>query len=107
MIKNHTYANGGNSEAEYFGPPGVLSTRLTEDTSETCNTYNMLKLTRHLFTWEPKVGYADYCERALVNRILAPTEPGTGMKCYYMPLTGMPKSSGSATCARAGPAPAW
>ena len=32
VIKNHTYANGGNSEAEYFGPPGVLSTRLTEDT---------------------------------------------------------------------------
>jgi DUF1680 family protein len=91
VTKNHTYANGGNSEAEYFGPPGVLSTRLTEDTSETCNTYNMLKLTRHLFTWEPKVGYADYCERALFNHILASTEPGTGMKCYYMPLTGKPK----------------
>lgn len=91
VIKNHTYANGGNSEAEHFGPPGVLSTRLTENTSETCNTYNMLKLTRHLFTWEPKVGYAEYCERALFNHILASTEPGTGMKCYYMPLTGMPK----------------
>ena len=91
VIKNHTYANGGNSEAEYFGPPGVLSTRLTENTSETCNTYNMLKLTRHLFTWEPKVGYADYSERALFNHILASTEPATGMKCYYMPLAGMPK----------------
>src|SRR5262249_53603885 len=30
VIKNPTYANGGNSEAEYFGPPGFLSTRLTE-----------------------------------------------------------------------------
>ncbi len=92
VIKNHTYANGGNSEGEYFGPPGVLSTRLTDDTSETCNTYNMLKLARHLYTWEPKVGYADYTERALFNHILASTEPGTGMKCYYMPLTGMPKA---------------
>ena len=91
VTKNHTYANGGNSEEEHFGPPGVLSTRLTDNTSETCNTYNMLKLTRHLFTWEPKAGYAEYCERALFNHILASTEPGTGMKCYYMPLTGMPK----------------
>jgi DUF1680 family protein len=91
VIKHHTYANGGNSEGEYFGPPGVLSTRLTDNTSESCNTYNMLKLTRHLFTWEPKAGYADYCERALFNHILASTEPGTGMKVYYMPLTGMPK----------------
>lgn len=91
VTKNHTYANGGNSEAEYFGPPGVLSTRLTEDTSESCNTYNMLKLTQHLFSWEPKARYADYSERALFNHALASTEPGTGMKCYYMPLAGMPK----------------
>jgi uncharacterized protein len=91
VTRNHTYANGGNSEGEYFGPPGILSTRLTDNTSESCNTYNMLKLTQHLFGWEPKAAYADYAERALFNHILASTEPRTGMKCYSMPLAGMPK----------------
>ncbi|MBI3449726.1 MAG: glycoside hydrolase family 127 protein [Acidobacteria bacterium] len=91
VVRSHTYANGGNSEGEYFGPPGKLSRRLTGSTSETCNTYNMLKLTRHLITWEPKAEYADYAERALFNHILASIEPGTGMKCYYVPLAGEPK----------------
>jgi len=91
VVRNHTYANGGNSEGEYFGPPGKLSSRLTGSTSETCNTYNMLKLTRHLITWEPKPEYAEYAERALLNHILASIEPGTGMKCYYVPLAGEPK----------------
>jgi uncharacterized protein len=91
VTKNHTYANGGNSEGEYFGPPGILSTRVGDETSESCNTYNMLKLTRHLFAWEPGASYADYMERALFNHILASTEPGTGMKCYFMPLAGLPR----------------
>ncbi len=46
----------------------------------------MLKLTRHLFCWEPKVEYADYYERALYNHILASQNPDTGMMCYYVPL---------------------
>ncbi len=91
VVRNHTYANGGHSAGEYFGPPGKLSDRLTGSTSESCNTYNMLKLTRHLITWDPKAEYADYAERALFNHILASIEPDTGMKCYYMPLDGEPK----------------
>ena len=46
----------------------------------------MLKLTRHLFTWDPVVEYADYYERALINHILASQDPATGMMCYYVPL---------------------
>ena len=42
-----------------------LSQALGPNTTETCNTYNMLKLTRHLFCWNPKAEYADYYERAL------------------------------------------
>lgn len=81
VVRNHTYVNGGNSAGEYFGPPGQLSTRL-EDTTETCNTYNMLKLTRILFTWSPEARLADYCERALWNHILAHQHPKTGMFVY-------------------------
>jgi DUF1680 family protein len=81
VVANHTYVNGGNSSGEYFGPPGRLSDRLV-DTTETCNTYNMLKLTQILFCWSPEVRYADYCERALWNHILAHQHPETGMMVY-------------------------
>ncbi len=81
VVQHHTYVNGGNSAGEYFGPPGQLSRRL-EDTTETCNTYNMLKLTRFLFTWSPEARLADYCERALWNHILAHQHPKTGMFVY-------------------------
>jgi hypothetical protein len=46
----------------------------------------MLKLTRHLFTWNPRAEYADYYERALYNHILASQNPDDGMVCYFMPL---------------------
>ena len=46
----------------------------------------MLKLTRHLFCWDPQAEYADYYERALYNHILASQNPETGMMCYYVPL---------------------
>ena len=59
---------------------------LGPNTTETCNTYNMLKLTRHLFEWDPRADYADYYERALYNHILASQNPETGMMCYYVPL---------------------
>ncbi len=92
VVHHHTYVNGGNSDGERFGPPDQLNNRLSENTSETCNTYNMLKLTRHLFEWRAAVEYADYYERALYNHILASQDPDDGMVCYYIPLrTGSQK----------------
>ena len=72
--------------AEHFGPPDKLNDRLTENTTETCNTHNMLKLTRHLFEWHASAEYADYYERALYNHILASQNPDDGMVCYFVPL---------------------
>jgi DUF1680 family protein len=54
VVNHHTYAAGGNSNYEYFGPAGKLGETLTDNTMETCNTYNMLKLTRQLFAVDPK-----------------------------------------------------
>ena len=84
VIAHHTYAIGGDSSDEHFEAPNDLS--LTVTTAETCNTYNMLKLTRHLFEWDPQVKYADYYERALYNDILTSQEPDTGMFTYYIAL---------------------
>jgi DUF1680 family protein len=86
VVHHHSYVNGGNSDRERFGPPDKLSDHLSTDTSETCNTYNMLKLTRHLFEWQASADYADYYERALYNHILASQDPNDGMVCYYVPM---------------------
>jgi uncharacterized protein len=86
VIDHHTYANGGNSDFEHFFAPDKLSEHLTARTTETCNTYNMLKLTRHLFTWSAEAKYADYYEQALYNHILASPDPKTGMVSYFMPM---------------------
>src|ERR1022692_4165129 len=63
-----------------------MSRHLGANTAETCNTYNMLKLTEHLFGWDPKADYADFYERALYNDILASQEPKLGMFTYFMSL---------------------
>jgi DUF1680 family protein len=86
VVHHHSYAIGGDSDDEHFGPPDQLAHHLTGVTCETCNTYNMLKLTSHLFSWKPEVAYADYYERALYNQILASQEAGTGMFTYYVSL---------------------
>lgn len=86
VVNHHTYVTGGNTNSEHFGPPDQLAERLGASSTETCNTYNMLKLTRHLMAWDPSGPYGDYIERALFNHILASQNPETGMVCYYLPL---------------------
>jgi DUF1680 family protein len=86
VVRERSYVIGGHSDGEGFSPKEHLSQALGPNTTETCNTYNMLKLTRHLFCWNPKAEYADYYERALYNHILASQNPETGMMCYYVPL---------------------
>jgi DUF1680 family protein len=86
VVKERSYVIGGHSDGEMFSPKEKLSQALGPNTTETCNTYNMLKLTRHLFCWEPRAENADYYERALCNHILASQNPETGMTCYYVPL---------------------
>ncbi|WP_461139291.1 glycoside hydrolase family 127 protein [Spirosoma pomorum] len=86
VVQHHTYAHGGNSDKEHFFEPDKISKHLTGNTSETCNTYNMLKLTRHLFTWSADETYADYYEQALYNHILGQQDPESGMVCYFTPM---------------------
>jgi DUF1680 family protein len=86
VVHKRTYANGGNSDSERFDSAGQLANHLGLTTSETCNTYNMLKLTQHLFEWDPRIEYADYTERALYNHILASLGPAPGNFTYYVPM---------------------
>lgn len=86
VVEHHTYAPGGNSNYEYLGKKDSLNDKLTDNTMETCNTYNMLKLTRHLFALQPSAKYMDFYERALYNHILASQNHQDGMMCYFVPL---------------------
>jgi len=84
VIDHHTYVTGGNSDDEFFFQQDQISRHISRATTETCNSYNMLKLTRHLFTWSADVRYADYYERTLYNHILASEDPASGMVAYFM-----------------------
>jgi len=86
VVQQHSYATGGHGHDEYFGEPGKLSERVDGRTAETCNVYNMLKLTRRLFSIRPDAHYADFYERSLFNHILASIDPEDGRTCYMVPV---------------------
>lgn len=81
-----SFVIGGHSDYEHFFPTNEFARHLSSDTCETCNTYNMLKLTRELFALEPDAAKMDFYERGLYNHILASQDPESGMFVYLMSL---------------------
>jgi len=86
VVHHRTFVMGGNSDGESFFPEEEFSKHLGASGPETCNTYNMLKLTRHIFEWSGDAAAMDFYERALFNHILPSQDPRTGMVIYYCPL---------------------
>jgi DUF1680 family protein len=86
VAQHHSYSTGGHGLAEYFGFPDVLSPRVDGRTCESCNVYNMLKLTRRLFSFRPDAYYADFHERALFNHALASFDPNGVRMSYMVPV---------------------
>lgn len=86
VVNDHSYITGGNSEWEHFGEADVLDAERTECNCETCNTYNMLKLTRELYKITGSSKYADYYENTFINAILSSQNPETGMTTYFQPM---------------------
>lgn len=84
--KNHTYITGGNSEWEHFGEPKILDAERTNCNCETCNTYNMLKLSRELFKITGDKRFADFYENTFLNAIMSSQNPETGMTMYFQPM---------------------
>jgi DUF1680 family protein len=85
----HTYAIGGNSQAEHFRAPNAIAAHLANDTCEHCNTCNMLKLTHELWALNPNhVPYVDFYEQALLNHVLGTQNPADahGHITYFTPL---------------------
>jgi DUF1680 family protein len=89
VTRHHSYVIGGNSNGEFFQQPNQIASQLSDTTCETCNTYNMLKLSRQLFFTNPsRVDYLDFYERGLYNQILGQQDPNSshGFVAYYQPL---------------------
>jgi len=86
VTDHHSYVIGGNADREYFTAPDTLAAHITEQTCEHCNTYNMLKLTRHVYSWTPDASYFDYYERAHLNHVMAAQDPATSGFTYMTPL---------------------
>ena len=92
VTAHHSYVIGGNSDREYFTGPDSLAAYVTEQTCEHCNTYNMLKLTRQLWSWAPDGALFDYYERAHLNHVMSALDPQTGGYTYMTPqMSGAPR----------------
>ncbi|AWK06272.1 glycosyl hydrolase [Flavobacterium crocinum] len=86
VVDHHSFITGSNSDKEKFFEPDHQSEHLSGYTGESCNVYNMLKLTRHLFAYDPKIKYVDFYEKALYNHILGQQDPQSGMVAYFLPM---------------------
>lgn len=86
VTEHHTYITGGNSEWEHFGEDRILDKERTNCNCETCNVYNMQKMTRKLFMITGDVKYADWFENTYINSILSSQNPETGMTTYFQPM---------------------
>ena len=95
VVGHRSVCIGGNSVREHFHPSDNFTSMLNDvQGPETCNTYNMLRLTKMLYqnsgnfdhSNEPDPHYADYYERALYNHILASQEPDKGGFVYFTPM---------------------
>jgi DUF1680 family protein len=87
VVNNRSVSIGGNSVREHFNPIEDFSLMLSsEQGPETCNTYNMLRLTMMLNATSPNGKYSDYYEQALYNHILSTQNPNTGGLVYFTPM---------------------
>ncbi len=85
---NRAWVIGGNSENEHFFAPAAFEAQMNDTVGpESCNSYNMLKLTEHLFEDHPDARVMDYYERTLYNHILATIRPRQDGFVYYTSMS--------------------
>ena len=95
VTEHHVYCTGGTSNGEMWHAADAIATQLGPAAEECCCSYNMMKLTRHLFGQQPDAKFFDYYERLLVN-VRHGTQDRNGMLMYYVPLQpGMYKTFGT------------
>jgi DUF1680 family protein len=91
VVTARSYVTEGTSNGEgWQAQPRQLAAELRDSrgtaTAECCCAYNMLKLTRHLYSWTAEPGYFDYYERSLLNHRIGTILPDKGYTQYYLSL---------------------
>jgi len=89
VVTGHSYVTMGTSNGESWQQPAghiAQELKMYESTAECCCAYNMLKLTRHLYSWDPQPHYFDYYERSMLNHRLGTILPDKGYTQYYLSL---------------------
>jgi hypothetical protein len=95
VTEHHIYCTGGTSNGEFWHAPDAVASQLGPDTEECCCSYNMMKLTRHLYGQAPEAKFFDYYERLLYN-VRYGTQNPNGLLSYFVSLTpGMYKTFGT------------
>ncbi|MBQ2589317.1 MAG: glycoside hydrolase family 127 protein, partial [Prevotella sp.] len=87
VVAQRSVSIGGNSMREHFNPTNDFTGLLeSEQGPESCNTFNMLRLTKMLYQTTADKSYIDYYERALYNHILSILNPVQGGFVYFTPM---------------------
>ncbi|MGC8825197.1 MAG: beta-L-arabinofuranosidase domain-containing protein [Bacteroidales bacterium] len=87
VVSKYTVSIGGHGVREHFNPSNNFSAMIESNQGpETCNSYNMLKLTRLLFLSSGENKYLDYYERTLFNHILSSIHRDSGGFVYFTPM---------------------
>jgi uncharacterized protein len=95
VTDHHTYCTGGTSNGEMWHKADAIASQLGPAAEECCCSYNMMKLSRHLFGQGPDAKHFDYYERMLYN-VRAGTQDRNGMLMYYVSLKpGLYKTFGT------------
>jgi DUF1680 family protein len=97
QTQHHAFATGNGNDGEHWGDADKMGDQLNSDTEESCTTYNLIKVSRHLFTQTLSPAMLDHYERALFNGLIgnqATTGPDFGPQSdttgfiYMLPLGG-------------------
>lgn len=84
VTRQRSLALGGNSRREHFPTKETCIDYINDiDGPESCNTYNMLKLTEDLNRVKPDGMYGDFYETAMFNHILSAQHPQHGGYVYF------------------------
>jgi len=95
VTEHHAYCTGGTSNGEDWQAADAIASQLGREAEECCCSYNMMKLTRQLYSQRPDPRLFDYYERVLFN-VRRGTQDRNGMLMYYVPLQpGMYKTFGT------------
>jgi DUF1680 family protein len=88
VTRDRSWVIGGNSEHEFFFAPDKFEDQMNDVVGpESCNSYNMIKLTEHIFEQHPEGAVMDYYEKTLYNHILSTIRPGEDGFVYYTSMS--------------------